>query len=188
MIYHPVTTKNEKAFVKTVKELQLNGEQSKAFTQHKRIAALKRPLVSKGTLVLSPKGICMATHSPFSSAVKITMDGIWQQTGERKARVQKSSDDFKIRHTAKILIALFTADKEALEKQFSLFYNQTEDGFQIGLRPRDRILAKIISNIVIDGSDGIHKIAIREASGDETTILISNTPPSKQITLETCIK
>ncbi|MBN2527368.1 MAG: outer membrane lipoprotein carrier protein LolA [Deltaproteobacteria bacterium] len=185
---NPLSAQNETQFMTKVNQLQLKKEQTRQFTQQKQIAALKRPLISKGTIVLNPKGICMATQSPFSSAVKITSDGIWQQTGNRKAIVKSADDHFEIRHTARILIALFTADKKVLQNRFSIFYWQNESQFQIGLRPKDRILAKIISNIVIEGSANIHRIAIREANGDTTNILISDETPTQHITLDTCIQ
>ena len=184
----PVTAANRKAFSAQIKKLQFEGVHTKNFEQHKQVAALKRPLISKGIILLSPMGICLATQSPFSASVKITTDGIWQQSGDRKATVKSADKNFEIRHTANILIALFTANTSVLEKQFNLFYIKRAGHFQIGLRPKDRILAKIISDIVIEGTDEIHKIAIREANGDTTVILISEETPSKKITLETCIK
>lgn len=183
---HPVTQRNQRPFSAVVKRLQLQKELRKEFAQEKRIAALKRPLVSKGTLVLSPDGICFATSFPFSSAVKITLQGIWQKVGSEKTTLKRSKDHFEIKHTAKILIALFSADKSVLENKFQLFYQQKDDQFQIGLRPKDKILSRIISNIVIEGSQEIRRIAIREANGDETTITISNDAPLKNVTLASC--
>jgi hypothetical protein len=185
---HPVTQKNQSAFMGEVTRLQLKGEQVKGFTQQKRIAVLKRPLVSTGSIVLSPSGICIATRTPFRSSVKITTEGIWQQTGNQKTSVKKADDHIEIRHTARILIALFTADQSVLEKRFSLYFQKTEAGFTIGLRPKDRLLARIISEIVIEGAEEIHRIAIKEANGDETAILISDEKPASPITLDTCVR
>ena len=185
---HPVNHRNQNAFMNEVTRLQLKGEQIKGFTQQKRISALRRPLVSTGTIVLSPFGICIATHSPFTSSVKITTEGIWQQAGNGKTTVKKADEHIEIRHTARILIALFTANQQVLEERFSLYFKKNGNHFEVGLRPRDRILAKIISEIVIEGGDEIHKIAIREANGDETTILISDDKPANQISLDTCVR
>ncbi|MBN2718664.1 MAG: outer membrane lipoprotein carrier protein LolA [Deltaproteobacteria bacterium] len=185
---YPVAAKNKKAFTQTIKHLQMQAEQIKGFTQKKQIAALRRPLVSTGIIVLSAKGICLSTRTPFSSAVKITTQGIWQQMGSRKATVKQADEHFEIRHIANILIALFTADHIVLEKRFTMFYHDAENQFQIGLRPKDRILAKIISQIVIEGTDQINRIAIREVNGDQTEIAISSEAPQELITLENCIQ
>ncbi len=185
---HPVTPRNQSVFMGEVKRLQLKGEQVKGFTQQKRVAALKRPLISRGSIVLSPKGICIATRSPFSSSVKITTEGIWQRAGNQKISVKKAEDHIEIRHTARILIALFTADQSVLEERFSLYFQKTDAGFEMGLRPRDRLLARIISEIVIEGAEEIHKIAIKEANGDGTTILISDDKPASPISLDTCVR
>ncbi|MBN2342644.1 MAG: outer membrane lipoprotein carrier protein LolA [Deltaproteobacteria bacterium] len=186
--FSPLSRKNDAEFVQTVKKLQLTREIARSFVQEKKIAALKRPLISKGTIVLSKQGVCLATRSPFVSAVKITRDGIGQKVGNQKATVKKSSDHFEIKHTARILMALFTADKVELTNEFSVYYQRVEGVFQIGLKPKDKILSKIISNIVIEGSGDIRRITIREANGDSTVIRITDDAPLQQVTLETCIR
>lgn len=185
---HPVSKKNETKFLEKVRSLVLKKDVFRSFVQEKKIAALQHPLVSDGQVVLSSRGVCLATVTPFQSAIKVTKEGIWQKIGKQKAILKSAKDNVQIKHTARIMIALFTAKKETLEKQFYLYYLATQDGFHIGLRPKDRILSKIISQIVIAGTDEIRKIHIEETNGDQTTIKISNLAPLKKLSFDNCIE
>lgn len=184
---HPAQDQYE-GLRKVVTHLKNRQSVTREFKQEKKIKAIKRPLISSGLLLVTPTGICWSTQRPFESTMKITPVGIVQKVGTNDKTEKKASDKMEIRSFIKIMMALFSADEQSLNREFHLYFKGDLNQWSLGLKPKRKIMGKILSSIIISGSNDIENIVINEANGDMSNIHITGSSSQTELSLETCVK
>ncbi len=182
----PLDNRNEAAFAKVIHSLKIRHPLTVSFVQEKQIAALGRPLVSSGVMHIAQGGVCWLTEKPLRSAMSLSPEGIAHRSAGGSTEFRSAEDHAEIRYFSKIMMALFLARREVLEDEFHVFFKKGANGWQIGLRPDRRMVAKLLKGILIEGDEKVSRVTILEANGDRTAI--SFEPANhRQMTLADCV-
>ncbi|MCR5622766.1 MAG: outer membrane lipoprotein carrier protein LolA [Treponema sp.] len=131
-----------------------------SFVQLRTAPGLKRPLKSSGTFVICGEGIAWKTAIPFASLLAISNGKIIQAGPDGKKNVLEAS-------VTQPLAVLFTGDKDALEKSFSIAFSSQGQGWKMLLTPKDSSIASAIKTVTLEGDEGMDK---RETFIDSVTI------------------
>jgi hypothetical protein len=179
---------DDKDFKAVIERLSLKNDILREFTQEKKISGLKMPLRSSGLMYVGKTGICMSTTNPFQASMLLSPEGVVQKSGGGLVSSRNAKDSVEIRHFVRIMMALFTADKDILEREFNVFFEKASDNWTIGLTPKGTIMSRILKSIVIEGDLDIRKVVISEASGDTTSISIVSAKGEIKLGLDNCVQ
>jgi outer membrane lipoprotein-sorting protein len=162
----PLSADTQEAFTAVTKRLAQHKVVRAEYTQSKTIKALKKPLVSSGAFLYTlDNGVVWTTIEPAPSVLVVTEQGIRQQQGGKWKSIRGSSAAGRF---SEMLLAVFSGDTEALAKGFNLFFSQTDQGWSIGLRPKDRRMAKVVDYLLIAGQDLVDTFTMVQKNGDST--------------------
>lgn len=141
------------------------------FTQTKRMKALARPLRSQGTiLVADGLGVLWQVQEPVASSFMIA-PGVMVQVDDRgRTRSLKPSRKPMLYRVMTAFVAVLRGDTTSIGREFQLYFHTTSEGWEIGLRPRQRLVKKAILDITLRGGETIEQIEIREPNGDSALI------------------
>lgn len=132
------------------------------FQQAKHMQILNLPLHSSGSFaVLKDQGVLWQLEQPFESTMTITENGL---------RGADIDDNRAMQYVGNLLMQLLSGDFTALEKQFELFAEIDEQGWQLQLKPRSALIKKAVTHIQLSGGEYIHSIELSESSGDSMVI------------------
>jgi len=144
------------------------------FDQTKQLAGLKKPLLSSGRFcVVAGKGVLWRNLQPFPNTVRLTRDEIIQMQGERVTMRLNAKQEPTVRLINSVLFSLLAGDLGQLEKLFTVEGKVNKGSWSVTLKAREPGLAKAIGAISLDGGAYVTNIAIDEASGDRTRIVLS---------------
>jgi hypothetical protein len=110
---------------------------------------------------------------PFPNTVRLTRDEIIQMQGERVTMRLDATQEPTVRLMNSVLFSLLAGDLAQLEKLFAVEGNVNKGSWSVTLKAREPGLAKAIGAISLDGGAYVSNIAIDEASGDRTRIVLS---------------
>jgi hypothetical protein len=140
------------------------------FTQIRKLAALKRPVVSKGKVVVAGgKGIVWQIEHPYLATYIITKETIAEvdQDGRRKASQAEQAQQF--RQVTKMISSLLELNEKNLSENFSIVASGDIDQWTVNLVSRDA-LARFIAKITMRGGSFVDEVTIEETSGDSSQI------------------
>ena len=140
------------------------------FKEEKRIQLLKRPLRSVGKLVFLPdKGLYRKLSEPFRQELIVNRDFILQRDDDGEITRMATDNQPAARAFIESFLALFSGSWPALAERFDVNFDATSEGWQLGLRPKQQVMVKIISAIVIEGQgEQLNRLWVIEANGDLT--------------------
>ncbi len=141
-----------------------------AFKEEKRIQLLKRPLRSAGELVFLPdKGLYRKLTQPFRQELIVNRDFILERDDDGEITHMATDKQPVARAFIESFLTLFSGSWPDLTNRFDANFAATSQGWQLGLRPKLPVMAKIISAIVIEGQgDQLDRLWVIEANGDLT--------------------
>ena len=146
------------------------------FTQHKQMAAMKRPLVTSGRLVFSRQhGVLWQIEQPLRISyvlgeeriVEIGADGVRRERGVR--------DVPGLAQVGRVFRAMLGANSAALREQFEATVHGDPAQWEIILTPRNAQLAQFLTRLQLSGGRFVSDISIAEAGGDTTQINFRHT-------------
>lgn len=172
---HPLSAATESVFAAVCKTISSHPIQNGEFTQTKTITKLNRNLVSSGTYIISQKdGILWNTQKPFPSVMAVTKSGIIQTNASGKKSKLDAKGNVTFEHLSAVISAVFQGNAEALRKNFTIYFDGTEQNWTTALVPKDTSLRRIIPHILMNGSTGIDSILMAEQSGDSVRYQFKN--------------
>ena len=145
------------------------------FVQTRQMAALKRPLVTRGRLVISAtRGVLWQIEQPFrityafgeSQIVEIGSDGV--------GRVREAREVPGLAQISRVFRAMLGADAGALREYFDVAAKGHSGAWTIELKPRQAQLAQFLSGMRLSGGRFVDEIRISEAAGDSSRIVFQN--------------
>lgn len=155
-----------------------------SFVEVKKLALLKMPLQSEGTLYyLKPGYLLREVNKPKPSRVLITPEKL-ELKDEQNAR----QIDLRSRPDVKLFVESFTkvlaGDEGALALGFNIQFaprpqspaNPTEDVWKLTLTPKTSPLDKLVTKLVLSGKGyAVERIDVFETKGDssETTLRVT---------------
>lgn len=141
------------------------------FEQKKHIAALERPLRSRGDfLVARNRGVVWRTQTPFPQVLKLTRREIIQEQNG-KVRFQLSAErEPAVKAVNQVLFALFAGDFAALEQSFTSSGKVEGERWRVTMQPSSNALAQLFKEIRLEGARTVQRVELFEANGDRTEI------------------
>lgn len=149
----------------------LRGE----FEQTKTLKGFRRPLVSRGSFVMSRgQGVQWVTREPFASTLVVTRERLVTLTGSTAQQIDTRHEP-GLRTINDMLMALLSGDVKALAGRFSVEGRlQGAQAWSVDLTPRDAALAGFIAHISLQGDHQVNEVRLTEASGDDSRIHFFN--------------
>ncbi len=147
-----------------------------SFVQTKSIKKMKREVVSKGTFIIAAgEGIFWNTEKPFPSKTAVTSSAVIQTSASGKKSVMKAGGNQTFEEFSGILSSVFEGNHENIEKNFTVDFQQKEQGeWTATLTPKTDILKKFATDIVMTGNKSLKTLTINEKSGDFLKYEFSN--------------
>jgi Outer membrane lipoprotein carrier protein LolA len=131
------------------------------FQQEKRLKILRKPLMSTGTFTYhQSKGVIWKTLTPIPSLLLINESKLLTGQGEQ-AVPPAFGNIFK---------ALLGGELNRLAEGFDITGKEQKTSWQLQLKPKDELLQKIISTILLSGDTELRLLEIQEVTGNQTRI------------------
>jgi len=145
------------------------------FRQQKQIKVLHKPLISTGTFTYDQnKGVIWKTLTPVASLLLVNESKLLTGQGEQAMPAA----------FGKVFKAMLGGDLAALTDGFAVTGSDQKISWRLELTPKDEMLKKIISSILLSGDTELRKLEIREANGNITDIAFANISHPAQLTDE----
>lgn len=131
------------------------------FQQQKHLKVLRKPLISTGSFTYhQSKGVIWKTLTPVPSILLVNESKLLTGQGEQAIPAA----------FGKVFKAMLGGDLAELTNGFTITGSNQQDAWQLELTPKDEMLKKIISTIVLSGDTEVRSLEIREAGGNITQI------------------
>lgn len=149
--------------LKDIKRDNIKGE----FIQSKRVVGFSNEIKSSGEFSIKDNILLWQTKKPIENTIKITKDGIFTLRDSKWIETSQNYDK-------SLFLSVVNLDFEALENNFEIEISGSKDAWNLSLKPKGVILAKIFDYINISGGEYVKSIVLKEQSGDLTTNSFSN--------------
>lgn len=145
------------------------------FQQEKRLKILRKPLLSTGAFTYSQsKGVIWKTLTPIPSLLLVNDARLLTGQGE-----QAVPPAF-----GKVFKAMLGADLQQLSDGFVITGEDKKSAWTLQLTPKDEMLKKIISSIVLNGDTELRMLEMQEVNGNITRISFTKITHPDQLTSE----
>ncbi len=146
------------------------------FEQNRQIKGMSKPLISKGSLIISQeKGLWWHQKTPFELTLLLTDSVMKQKTANQPPQIITASQNPQLFQFNSLLSALFKADRNALEKNFTIkFTDKGNNRWGISLTPKAAPLNKIFKKIKLSGQNFLENVLIHDLQGDQTSLRFFN--------------
>lgn len=140
------------------------------FAEEKRITVLRQPLMSTGQLIFLPtRGLYRQLQKPFVQELLITPDAIHQRNADNGATVVALDKLPAAQVFVGAFLALFAGSWDALHTHFEVYFTQDHQQWQLGLKPINAVMARLISCLVLEGEqERLVALWVQETNGDVT--------------------
>jgi hypothetical protein len=146
-----------------------------SFQQEKRLKILRKPLLSSGSFTYhQSKGVIWKTLTPVPSLLLVNESHLLTGQGE-----QALPPAF-----GKVFKAMLGGDLSQLSEGFVLTGEDKKPAWQLRLTPKDELLKKLISSMVLSGDNDLRLLEIQEAGGNITRIKFAQITHPAQLTPE----
>lgn len=145
------------------------------FHQQKHLKVLHKPLISTGTFTYhQDKGVIWKTLTPVASLLLVNESKLLTGQGEQAVPAA----------FGKVFKAMLGGDISTLTEGFNVTGTDQKTSWQLELTPKDEMLKKIISTMVLSGDTELRNLEIREAGGNITRITFTNITHPAQLSGE----
>jgi len=152
------------------------------FTQRKQMAAMKRPLLTSGRLVLSRQhGVLWQIEQPLRISYVLGEERIVEIGADGARRERGVRDVPGLAQVSRVFRAMLGADSAALREQFDAAAHGDPAQWEIILTPRNAQLAQFLTRLQLSGGRFVSDISIVEAGGDTTQINFHHTQGSNAL-------
>lgn len=145
------------------------------FQQEKRLKILRKPLLSSGTFTYhQSKGVIWKTLTPVVSLLLVNQSRLLTAQGEQAVPAA----------FGEIFNAMLGGDLKRLSEGFVISGADQQPAWRIELTPKDELLKKIISTMVLTGDNELRALEIHEAGGNVARIELSQISHPEQLSSE----
>ncbi|WP_440993452.1 outer membrane lipoprotein carrier protein LolA [Cysteiniphilum litorale] len=172
---HPLSAKNEQAFIEVQKEQAQISHVTGNFTQTRFMKLLSKPLKSSGRFELSKtQGLKWLQEEPFQSTLIVTEDSIKQSIEGKTAVVITKKEQPIVFSFTTVFLSIFKGNTDALKQYFKIYFMQNGDTWHIALKPLGAPLDKAIQSIEMTGTKYASRIFVNESQGNQMLIEFSD--------------
>ena len=145
------------------------------FQQEKRLKILRKPLLSTGSFTYhQSKGVIWKTLTPIPSLLLVNESHLVTGQGEQTV----------LPAFGKVFKAMLGGDLNQLSEGFASTGENKKPTWQLQLTPKDELLKKLISSMVLSGDNDLRFVEIRETGGNMTRIKFAQITHPTQLTHE----
>ena len=147
------------------------------FVQRRELKGIKRPLVSRGRVVLERgRGVLWDQASPFLQRMTVTPGRVRIELEGRKSAEEIPVTDPKAKAFAGLVEGVLAGDTAQLEAHFKVESVRALPGdrWAMALLPREAMLSRAFSRIEITGGSVVESLALASPAGEKTTIEFHN--------------
>jgi len=172
---HPLVPQTMITFNATCAELAEKPIIKGNFAQEKYLNRLDRSLMSSGNFIIAAgQGMVWETLRPFPSTMILGNDFIVQSRPDGQRSVLSAQGNETFIQMADVISSVFSGQSQGLLENFEVYFLGSASNWNIGLLPRDSIVASFAMKITISGDSAIRSIRIFEQNGDTITYTLSN--------------
>ncbi len=159
------------------------------FTQTRQMAALKRPLVTRGQLVYSRRdGVLWQIEQPVKTSYVLGEDRIVEISGDGVRRERAARDVPGLAQVGRVFRAMLGANTVALREYFDASARGDLTHWEIDLKPRQAALSQFMAGMHLAGGHFVESIRMEETGGDSTLIQlrhsqVANAPSAAELLL-----
>lgn len=145
------------------------------FVQDRYIQGLAKPLNSTGKMIITKNsGLWWQQQAPFLMTLKMNDRRMEQQVANQPSQIITADAQPQLFQFNSLLTAMFDADKETLEKNFTIKLSSQGEQWLLILTPKVSPLDKIFDQIELSGDLYLSKIVIDDKQHDKTVITFIN--------------
>lgn len=155
------------------------------FVQHKHLADLKQPLVSRGHYVVArDHGLLWQVEKPVDSTLVITPDALTERSQGRQTSRISAEQQPALGAVASVLLAVFQGNTKQLSRYFDIQRSGDDDTeIALTLTPKTDAVKNFISRLELSGDRSVRHIRIDQPGGDYSVIdLTPSDDTSKALT------
>ena len=143
---------------------------STTFTEEKRMTVLRKPLTSSGQMLFIPtRGLYRNLQQPFVQEMLITPETIHQRQASHRTTTLALETLPGAKAFVGAFLAVFSGSWDALLTHFEVYFAQDTTRWQLGLKPTNAAMAKMISCLVLEGTQTyLGALWMQESNGDVT--------------------
>lgn len=152
------------------------------FTQIRKIAALKQPVVSHGRVVFARgRGVIWQIERPYRYTYVLGSRKIAEikANGERLEREPREVPGMA--QASRVFEALLRADLSFLREQFHSELKGSRQAWVAELLPREAAAAGVVGRLVLKGGRQVNEIEFVETNGDSTVIRLRHSSSTQQL-------
>jgi hypothetical protein len=148
------------------------------FVEHQQLKLLRRPLESSGELLFAPPDrLEKRTLAPRPESLLVEAGQLTLQRGKRHMSVALASYP-QIEPLVEGIRATLAGDRATLERLFVVAFSSRAEAWSLSLQPRDAQLARMVSELRIDGQGGdVLRVETLRADGDRSVMDITPQDP-----------
>ena len=145
------------------------------FIQEKRMAAFKKPLVTRGRLVfVRGEGVLWRIEAPLKLTYILADNRIAEIGEDGSMRTRTAQEVPGLAQVGQVFRALLGARTNALADYFTIASEGSPDAWQLVMTPKPGPLGQFMRQIQLAGGRHVERIRIEEANGDATAIVFRN--------------
>ncbi len=143
------------------------------FLQKKSIAALSRPLISKGQIWMNSKGtLIWHILTPLKSTMVIQDKGF--KLYNKNDELQPNNRNTLVNDISSLFLTLLSGDSVKVSSMFNQTLKCDNNSWNLELRPKAKKFINLTSLITLSGEESLTTISFQENRGDKTTIELSH--------------
>ena len=144
------------------------------FVQLKRVSGLAQPLRSSCELLFSrAHGLWWHQSEPFELTLTLDERRLLQQLAGQAPEAITADANPQLFEFSHLLLSLFSADQQAMERHFTLAFTPGTESWQLMLTPKQPPLNQVFERLEMQGSQELQQLLIRDRQGDETQLNFS---------------
>jgi hypothetical protein len=143
------------------------------FEQQKKLAALNKTYMSKGTVLFSKnQGVLWQIHSPVKADLVVTPRKLVQKTQRTSSQIEVDKTPYG--SVATMFLQLMSGNEAALAKNFNVVSaNYSPTQWNVSLTPKSSLFKKLFVQVDAQGQRYVDRITILEQANNRTIIRFS---------------
>jgi outer membrane lipoprotein-sorting protein len=145
------------------------------FVQTRTMAALQRPQVSRGQLLVSrSEGAVWRMVEPYTVTYVLRQDSVVEIAADGTRTRRDAREAPAVARIGRIMSALVMADAAALGNDFQIEAGVTGERWHIALSPRQASIAQRLKSVRVSGREFVDSVEVEETGGDATQLQFRN--------------
>lgn len=164
----PLTVERSKELAQVLLAMQQQKYLRGSFRQVRTVKKINRDFVSTGSFVIADTlGILWNMEKPFPSLTAITRDKMLQKNASGAVSQMNMKDNAVFGQVSQTIQGIFSGNRKMLEERFQIFFEMGKDGlWTIGLVPKESVIKKQISSVVLSGHKWLEKVTLSDVDGN----------------------